>query len=204
MSAPTYIRRHINNFVGDKPFSIRDFLIYGSRNVVDQIFHKMVLDGRIIRVARGVYIKDTAPMPTAEEVAQVKAAAFGRTIAKYAGTAQREQEEKQSRSDLVFASSGSTSSFQFGLKTIRFIRRSARKLQLGDSRVGIAIRRLWHTGKKMCTGETAAEAILDFQREDTMLLRRAGAVMPAWLRDCFSTFLRMDCIRTDLEPRRAC
>ena len=39
MSAPSYIRRHINNFVADKSFSIRDFLIYGNRNTVDQVFH---------------------------------------------------------------------------------------------------------------------------------------------------------------------
>lgn len=203
MSAPTYIRRHINNFVGDKPFSIRDFLIYGSRSVVDQVFYRMVLDGRIIRVARGVYIKDTAPMPTAEEVAQVKAAAFGRTLAKYGVTAQMEQKNKEVQGDLVFACSGATSSFRFGQRTIRFIRRSARKMQLGDTKVGIAMRRLWQTGKRLCGQETVAAIILDFQREDKMLLRRAGGIMPAWLRDCFSTLVRMDCIRSDLETIRA-
>src|SRR5579883_2688021 len=107
MSAPSYIRRHINNLAGDKPFSIRDFLIYGPRNIVDQVFHRLLVQGRIIRVARGVYIKDTSPLPSPLEVVKVKAAAFGRIIAVHGSQASAQLvDEPKSTSKLVFATNG--------------------------------------------------------------------------------------------------
>src|SRR5271154_2432076 len=148
MSAPTYIRRHIFKFVADKPFSIRDCLIYGSRNLVDQVFHKMLKQGRIIRVARGVYIKSSAPKPSALEIVEVKAAAFGRTIATHGSNAAAKL-NKQCKGDdnLIFACSGPTSSFRIGQRKVRLMHASIRKMKLGDTATGLAIRALWHLGE---------------------------------------------------------
>src|SRR5262249_23643983 len=87
MSASSYVRRHLNNVAGDGPFSIRDFLIYGPRNTIDQIFQQLLKEDRITRVARGVYIKSTSPQPSIAQIVHVKAAAFGRTIATHGAAA---------------------------------------------------------------------------------------------------------------------
>jgi len=201
MSAPSYIRRHINNLVGDKPFSIRDFLIYGPRNIVDQVFHRLLLEGRILRVARGVYIKDTSPLPSPLEVIQVKAAAFGRTIATHGSQALGQLMSKSNQpSKLVFATNGASTSFRIGRLVIRLIHVSTRKMQLANSPPGLTIRALWHLGKRACNIELAACALDQLSRNDKRDLRLAGAVMPQWMRDCFASFGRMDCLRRDLEP----
>jgi len=200
MSAPSYIRRYIENLVGDKPFSIRDFLRYGPRNTIDQVFLRLVKSGRIIRVARGVYIKSSSPQPSIIEVVQVKAAAFGRTIVVHGLQAGRSLSNKSpAQEKLVFASSGATSSFRIGSKVILLIRVSARKMQLGDSKVGLAIRALWHLGKRSCDVEMAALLVASFQQSDRKRLRLSAAFMPAWMRNCFARFSRMDCRRWDLE-----
>ncbi len=74
------IRRHIFSLNDDRPFSIRDFLNYGSRAAVDQTFYRLVNLGIVIRVARGIYIKATANSPAVLEIARVKAAAFHKHI----------------------------------------------------------------------------------------------------------------------------
>jgi hypothetical protein len=201
MSAPSYIRRHINNLVGDKPFSIRDFLIYGPRNIVDQVFHRLIVEGCIVRVARGVYIKDASPLPSPLEVIQVKAAAFGRTIALHGSQACAQLINKPERiSKFVFATNGATSSFRVGRLVVRLIRVSARKIQLADSPVGLTIRALWHLGKNACDREMAVLALRQFPCLDKKKLRLAGSIMPQWMRDCFADFARMDCLKRDLEP----
>lgn len=205
MSAPSYIRRHINNLASDKPFSIRDFLIYGSRNIVDQVFHRLLIEGRIVRVARGVYIKDTSPLPSPLEVVQVKAAAFGRKIAIHGSQASAQLIDKpRSASKLVFATNGATTSFRVGRLVVRLIRVSLRKMQLADSPVGLAVRALWHLGKNACDQEMAVLALSQFPCHDKKTLRLAGSIMPQWMRDCFASFARMDCLKRDLEPAPIC
>jgi hypothetical protein len=202
MSAPSYIRRHINNLTGDKPFSIRDFLVYGPRNTVDQVFHRLLVEGRIVRVARGVYIKNTSPPPSPMEVVQVKAAAFGRIIAIHGSQAlgRLVSNSKSASKKLVFATNGATSSFRLGHLIVRLIHVSARKMQLGDSHAGLTIRALWHLGKSTLDVEMAALALAQFPSREIIGLRLAAAVMPQWMRDCFAKFVRMDCLLRDLEP----
>lgn len=197
----SYIRRHINNLPDDKPFSIRDFLIYGPRQTVDQVFHRLVVQGRIIRVARGVYIKETARrMPSLGEIIEVKVASFNRKIVVHGSKAAAKlTKEGQNAQTIVFASNGATSSFRVGNHIVRLIRASARKIQAGDSPTGLAIRALWHLGKRVCNVEAAAQMVWGFQQNDRKELRRSAALMPQWLRDCFSRFAKMNCFRSDLE-----
>src|SRR5579883_1698215 len=149
MSAPSYIRRHINKLAEDKPFSIRDFLIYGDRNTVDQVFHRLLVEGRIVRVARGVYVKETSPTPSLADIIAVKAAAFGRSIAVHGSQAERKLNDQQPNK-LVFATNGSTTSFRVGHRVVHLVRTSLRKMQLGDNPAGLVIRALCQVGPRVC------------------------------------------------------
>jgi hypothetical protein len=201
MSAPSFIRRHINKFVGDKPFSIRDCLKYGSRDVVDQTFKRLVRQGCILRVARGVYVKSSAPAPSLIEIVQCKATAFGRIIATHGGQAAAKLNGQFKGEDkLVFATSGATTCFNVGHKTVRLIHASDRKMQLGDRPAGLTIRALWHLGKYLCDVETAALMVFYFNQDDRKELRISASLMPQWMRECFAQFARMECNRFDVEP----
>lgn len=203
MSTPSYIRRHINNLPDDKAFSIRDFLIYGPRYTVDQVFHRLVVEGRIIRLARGVYMKETARrMPSLAEIIEVKVASFNRKIVIHGSKAASKLTEKgRNEQTLVFASNGATSSFRVGNLVVHLVRASARKMQSGDSPTGLAIRALWHFGKRVCNVEVAAKMVWEFQQNDRKELRLSAPLMPQWLRDCFARFARMDCFGRDLQPQ---
>jgi hypothetical protein len=185
------IRRQIFYGIGDQPFSIRDFLRYGSRAAVDQVFYRLVKAGRIVRVARGVFIKNTAPYPHALTVAKVKAAAFCRAIASHGGRAAHILKMSDDKSfEHTFAASGRTSSFRFGTTTIRFIGTAARKLHLLDAPVGLAIRALWHLGRQACDRYAVSLATWSFGRTDRQLLRQSHHVMPDWMRSCFASLNR--------------
>jgi hypothetical protein len=197
----SYIRRHINNLPDDKPFSIRDCLIYGPRHTVDQVFHRLVVQGRIIRLARGVYIKETARrMPSLAEIIEVKVASFNRKIVIHGSKAASKLTEKgQTEQTLVFGSNGATSSFRVGNHIVHLVRASARKMQSGDSPTGLAIRALWYLGKRICNVQKAGKMVWGFGQNDRKELRLSAALMPQWLRDCFARFARMNCFRNDLE-----
>ena len=197
----SYIRRHINNLPDDKPFSIRDFLIYGPRHTVDQVFHRLVAQGRIIRLARGVYIKEESRrMPSLTEIIAVKVASFNRKIVIHGSKAATKlTKEGENQTPIVFATNGASSAFRVGNYIVRLIRASTRKIQSGDSPTGLAIRALWHLGKRGCDAEIAAKMVWRFQQNDRKELRRSAALMPQWLRDCFACFARMNCFRSDLE-----
>ena len=136
MDTALFIRRHINLLKDDKPFSIRDFLNYGPRNAVDQVFHRLVKSGRIIRIARGVFIKETSPKPSILDVALTKAKAFGKRLFVHGSQAAFELRlwanpmTEATGGEAVYACDGASSAFRFGDTLIRFINTSARKRSL--------------------------------------------------------------------------
>ena len=181
------IRRHINNLTDDKPFSIRDFLNYGLRGAVDQVFFRLTKSREIIRVARGLYIKCGVAMPSILEVATVKAAAFGRKIVIHGMEAACQLELScKTIQGPVYACSGRTSSFRFGDIRIHFKGVSSRKLHLRDTVPGLAVRALWHLGKIACDTQLASRALLKFNRLDREILKQSARAMPSWMCDLIS------------------
>ncbi len=198
------VRRHINRLKDDKPFSIRDFLNYGSRNAIDQIFHRLVKSGLIIRVAIGIFIKDASLFPSALDVALVKATAFGKSIVTHG--LQAAQQLKLSTNtgpphEATYACSGSSSSFRFGNIRILFIASSPRKMGLGNELSGLAIRALWHLRKPNCSCQLICDAMAQFNRPDRQALRENIKTMPAWLASYFIGSERSSAQRQRLKNR---
>ncbi len=188
MYTATLIRRHINRLTEDKPFSIREFLNYGSRNAVDQVFYRLVQSGQIIRIAQGLFIKHTSPIPSILDVALAKAIDFGKSLRIHGAQAAQQLKLRTNIStegESIYACDGSSSSFRFGNVRIRFINASQRKLGLGDELPGLAIRALWYLGKSNCSSQLAGDAIALFNRYDRQALREKIKIMPAWLANYF-------------------
>lgn len=200
------IRRHLARMTDTKPFSIREFLAFGARAAVDQAFARLVKTGEVNRVARGLYVKANSPSPSVVEVALVKAAAFKRTIVIHGSQAAvvlkiiEKPNQNQTINEHVFATSGRSSSFRFGQQIIRFVGTADRKLQLGDSKLGLAIRSLWYLGVRTCSMETASQAIHSFTRTERQDLRNSAALMPSWMQELFISIKRYWKLRQQSDP----
>jgi hypothetical protein len=178
------IKRHINNLPDGVLFTTRDFLSYGSRSAVDQALYRLVKSGRIRRVVRGVFIKPDYGRPpvSASEVAIVKAQAFGRRILKHcADVAFNIGLISEVNHEPTFATNGSSTSFRFRETTIHFKGIGPRKMALGDSRSGWALRSLIYLGQDSVNAGTIQKAALVLNRTSRKEVRLSGHMMPSWL-----------------------
>jgi hypothetical protein len=195
VDVPSHIRNLISRLKYGQMFCTRDCLNFGPRAAVDQALYRLVKEGTVVRLARGVFTKLRAntPIPTAQQIAAYKAKAFFRKIVHipksfsrpdlllpqvYLGKG-RDVSQKLS----PFASDGATSSFALILSGEKeeFKRQAPRKLVLGDTLHGLLIRRLWSLGKDDVSEKDIAQAFDHLGREDRNSLRSSCHIMPAWL-----------------------
>lgn len=192
MSAIDKIRRYVSELPPDKLFTTRDFLNFGPRTAIDSAVYELVKTKEIIRVVRGVFKSPHREEPVGLlEVATVKAESFGRKIITYARDAAIDlgllMEEDPSM-EFFLATNGRTSSFRFGRIKIHFRGTSPRRMALGDSRVGQAIRALCYLGQSK-----VSEGVIEFVagRLSESELRDAGSLcasMPWWLSSFFCAY----------------
>ncbi|HEY9775677.1 MAG TPA: DUF6088 family protein [Planktothrix sp.] len=128
----------------------------GKRGSIDANLSKLVKSGALRRVARGVFARpptngEDVPEPTARDVAEVKARAFGkRLISDHLDEARELKLTTRAKKGIVFRVSGRSTKFRFKGQTIYLRGTSNRKLQIGDGRLGKLLRSLWHLGQAGC------------------------------------------------------
>lgn len=187
MSMAALIRRHIRDLSDSQMFASKHLLQYANRGVVDGVLFKMVQDGLIIRLARGVFVKPHQNISsiTLQQIAEFKASIFSRQLVTYALNAAKELGLSERGSVNTFATSGRTSSFRVFChhNTVVKLRGICpRKVQ--EARVGLAMRALWHLGKKKCTPLSVELATEHFGRLDRQEMHTIAPVwMPGWLHD---------------------
>jgi len=185
----TFIRRFVFNLPQGKIFTTRDCLGFGLRNSVDVALHRLVGLEIIIRLARGVFVRNDsdARTITARQVATEKAKAFGKEIIVHDSDAAKEVGLIQGApSSLSFCvNGGHSSSFRFRLWTIRLKGTSMKRMRLGESKAGKSARALWHLGSKRFSLQHLECATLRLMRSDLDELRQSIRWMPAWLGDHF-------------------
>src|SRR5579883_469382 len=172
------ITRHVLRLPKGKVFSIRDMLAYGRRSAVDSAVRYMVKLGRLTRVARGLLMRPGRDLKniTPEEVAQTKAAAFGKLILPCSRKeAQRlkliDDCPRVKGKEITFETNGPTSSFLFGILRIHFRKAGPRRLKLGTTKAGNYLRAFWSAGLDIIKTRNIEE-IVRFtlrQREEELL-----------------------------------
>lgn len=105
------IRDHIQRLGPKEMFRARDLLMYGNRGAVDTVLHRMVDNEEIIRLTRGLFVRNNGfgTLPDATDIAQKKAALLNRAIQTEAVEACSLQGEEPS---FVFLTTGRTTSFR--------------------------------------------------------------------------------------------
>jgi hypothetical protein len=192
MVASAFIRREIWKKGVNELFCNRDFLVHGSRALVDTVLSTLTKKGDLIRLARGVYCRqmEQRTLPSVEEVVKFKADAFNRILrqtvdgaAERLGLKSREGEQKH-----TFITNSSTSSFavfgEEGETRVYIKRASARKMLLADDLIGSAIKILWGMAEPLEKGELfQVMKKLAMTKDDEQELRRRAKAMPARVAD---------------------
>jgi hypothetical protein len=190
-SCLTFIRRHISFLKKDEIFTTRDCLVYGKRSSVDNALCALVNAGTIKRITRGVFVRPSKDFvwPSAEEVAIIKASAFGKKLLIHgADTASKHGLLPQGNEMPTYYVDGSSSRFRYRGQYINLRKASRKRMQLADDNAGLAIRALWHLGEQnVGRKEILQVAFLWNTRVEREKIYRGKAWMPAWLGDFFLT-----------------
>lgn len=184
MSTTWFIRSYIMRLPAGRMFTTRELLGFGTRVAVDQALFRMVKKGMIRRLARGVFLLNdqVTPDPPVEDVARVKARAFGKRIACHGADAANKRGLPVETNQIpTYATNGRSSSFRYGELTVHLKGIGPRKMLAGDNPAGLTVKGLWHLGKTACNGAAFAAATLDFNRRDRQELRRLAVLVPAWM-----------------------
>lgn len=198
------IWRHIYGLEIDEPFTTRDLLNYGSRSAIDDCMYRLVKEGVIHRITRGVFVRMKAngkhPYFTQREVAEIKAGSFGRKLQTHPFKKAKEIAIRLGlikpgqkwlgeceRLETTYEISGPSSSFMYQGIRIFFKKTTRRKIQLGDSRAGLVMRALWYNGFwhkfALMTHDGQMKAFQGLHGGDKMEIRKSSALIPAWLSD---------------------
>lgn len=164
----------IRQAIADRPqgavFSSADFLSVGTRAAVDQALFRLMKDGTIVRVARGLYAA------AGEQVdAQTVASALAQKTGERLGLAPAEG----SGNVLVVPTSGLSRTVRAAGHTVEFRRMSQRKVQLAASPKGRVLLELWTRGMKNLTTLEIQRATGDWPEGE---IDSNAALIPAWLR----------------------
>ena len=191
MSTSQAIRTGIRKLPKGKPFTSARFLKNASRGAVDRALSRIVQEGEIERLSRGVFVRPrTNPyvgtvLPDVLEVVGAIACNNGETIQVHGAEAVRRFGlSTQVPTAPVFYTSASSRTIRIGNVTVRMIHTSSRRrLQFAGQTAGLALSALWYLGKDHVTHETVATIKSALGPSEFEKLRSAD--MPAWMARAF-------------------
>jgi hypothetical protein len=189
MSTSSLIRRHIFGLPLGRIFTTRELINYGSRTSVDQTVWMLVKRGVIVRLARGVFVREGSDLKciSVADVARTKAESFCKrfsvlecrnpNIASVAGI---------NFGKIQFAVDGSTSSFRFGGVAVVLRRVCARKLALASTLTGQFLCALWGLGRAQFGMQKFDSDVFGWLgRRQRKEIRISLHLVPGWLASRF-------------------
>ncbi|CAN5211847.1 hypothetical protein BH11CYA1_BH11CYA1_35470 [soil metagenome] len=165
-------------------FATRQLLELGSREAVDQSLYRLVKCGFLLRIAWGVFTLNDEIEKAFEPpaIAAFKAKNFKKKIAEHGlEIARKLGLVNYSSEHPTFCVHGVSSSFQSIEQKICLRNFSARKIALGDSAVGQAIRALWFLGKDRCDSPAVLSAMTMLNDCEVAEFTSSAHQMPGWL-----------------------
>jgi hypothetical protein len=177
-------------------FPAKELLPLGTRAAVDQVLYRLAKEGKILRVARGIYARPKwskyvnapvmpEPYAIAELIAKNKGAKIGPTGAE---AAHRLGLSTQMPTQPVYATTGRTAVVKVGDNTIRLRHVAPQKMQYAGTPVGTAIAALQYLGKRQVTPRVIATLERTLTPEDFRMLRQATTALPGWAMDKFHEY----------------
>ena len=196
MSAAQAVRSGVRKLPKGRPFTSACFLKHGTRGAIDRTLSRLVGEGEIQRLARGVFVRSRTNrfvgtvISDVLEVLQTIARNNGETIQVHgAEAARRLGLSTQVPMAPVFHTSASSRTIRIGSISVRMVHTSnRRRLQFPGEPTGIALSALWYLGKNNVTPETVATIRAALGQAEFEKLR--SAEMPAWMAKALDTATR--------------
>ena len=186
MSVAKAIREHVLRIRLAEPFTNKQFLKLGSRASVDKALSRLVSEGVIQRIIRGVFMRPESNRyigmvaPGVREVVEVMAKDRGDIIqVQGADAANLLGLSTQIPMRPIFYTSGPSREFKIGNLTVQLRHVSRRKLLLAGKTSGIAISALWYLGKNNVNLSVVRTIRARLTEKDFEELK--GAQLPAWM-----------------------
>ena len=196
MTTAKAVRHAIEAMPEGAAFPAKDLLPLGTRAAVDQVLYRMAKEGKILRVARGIYARPKwnkyvkgpvmpEPYEVAELVAKNRGAKLGPTGAE---AVHRLGLSTQMPTQPVYVTTGRSGVVRVGNNIIRLRHVAPHKMQYAGTPVGTAIAALRYLGKKQVTTRVIAALEHALTAEEFQRLRLATTALPGWAMDKFYAY----------------
>lgn len=194
MTTTKAIRTDLQKLPKGKPFTNSRFLKHGSHGAVDRALSRLVAEGKVRRLARGVFVRPQKSrfvgdvMPEVSEVVKIIAKNNHETIQVHgAEAARRFKLSTQMPIVPVFYTSASSRSIKIGSVTAKMIHTSnQRRLQFAGEKTGLALSALWYLGKDHVNAKAVSRIKSGLSTEEFERLRSAD--IPAWMAAALDEF----------------
>ena len=187
MSVAKSIRQRVMRMRRGKPFATRDFSDLGSRSAVDQALSRLVREGVILRVMRGVFARPRyskyvkgAHGPGLDKMVKFIVKRSGETLQMQGGDAALYMRLSNQVSGLpIYYTSGPSREFKLGRMPVKFKHVNPRRLQLVGTHPGMALTALWFLGKDIVNDKMIKIVRDELSAEDYATLQSAD--IPVWM-----------------------
>lgn len=187
MSVAESIKQRVLRMQWGEPFTNTRFLKLGSRSAVDKALSRLVKEGVIQRVARGVFVRPKKSrfignvMPEVSRVIEVIAKDHGETVQVHgAEAARRFKLSTQMPTTPVYYTSGPSREIRVGNLKVKLMHTTShRRLQHAGKKPGLALSALWYLGKDNINAEAVRRIREGLSTEEFETLRTSK--MPAWM-----------------------
>ena len=173
-----------------EPFTTSRLLKLGPRATVDQALSRLVREGVLTRVRRGVYMRPKQSRLVGivpadpEAVVRAIAKSTGETITPTGATAANQLGlTTQMVLGYVYRTSGRSRDVRIGRVTVKLRHASARQLALANTPAGTALAALRYLGPQAVTERTILQVRSRIGERQFAHLSNATWAMPAWLSD---------------------
>lgn len=186
MSTAKTIRNRVLRVRRGEPFTNTRLLKLGSRASVDKTLSRLVEEGVIQRIARGIFVRPRnsrfigSVMPDVAKVVKVMARDRGETIQVHGAEAARHFKlSTQVPATPAFYTSGPSRELKVGNLTVKLRHASHRKLHLAGKRPGLALAALWYLGKINVNANVVSTIREGLTGEEFETLKHTD--MPDWM-----------------------
>ena len=194
MSAAKLIRTDLRKLPKGKLFTNSRFLKHGSRGAVDRTLSRLVAEGEVKRLARGVFVRPKKSrfvedvMPDVSEVVKCIARKNHEIIQVHgAEAARRFKLSTQVPVMPVFYTNASSRLIKIGNITVKMMHTSSqRRLQFASEKTGLALSALWYLGKDNVNADAVSKINSGLSAEEFDTLR--SAEIPAWMATALNRF----------------
>lgn len=197
MTAAARIKEYLANFPEGQPFPSSALRQFASTENIRQILNRLVKEGELKRVARGVFVKPQhvlnvgETLPSAVVVAEALAKSTGETIAIHGAEAARQlQLTTQVPMQLVFYTSGNTRTLKIANRTVRLRHVNPNRLIGAGTVGGLVISALRYLGRENVTVETIKIMKSHISPAEFQMTISLINHMPAWMADMFYRYQR--------------